>query len=641
MIRIVLLLLLASRAFAAPADQITPKVLPMPAPTAWKPEGCRSVPFLHPVELERTAFHRAHGDLESTNEVDLAYPPTFARQWAAEPNLFQVTTPSFDGAGNVYMTPLFPHEPVLLVSLDATTGARRFSVPLGPGERGGGAAPVVLRDPDSGDEVVYVNRYDHVLAIRTDGSVFWDMPTGLPPVTASDQSGIGLAWVPNADAIVGLTRDGYVFLLDRRTGAQLMTAPYRLPGEKTPSVPSTAPPALAAQVDALLAPLVAFPSGGVVDLIQVLLGGNSKVANNLSVDPRTNRLWIASSARDGEDGTVDGVSELGAIYRYDVVRDGAAWTLAEVCHRNFEGGSASTPTLARNGTRVYLGDNVGALIAIDAETCTQAWAEPLDSQIFGSIAAASDNDEVYAASAGGIFQVFDEGDRGRRGWTAALDLYDVPASLPGYIGLNVLLTGIGANGLFVQTGVGIRPGAQTLPVRTGIAHLDRLTGQARWFADGLEESLAAMSTGPDGALYLSHSPLRRAFSLALGLTTQPLVGGMSKWGATRFDLLARDAACAAADRGANASTERTTCPDSAAADLVQVGHLRSQMIDAVGRAQTAGTLDAGIARRVQKLDKRLRREPQRTTPATISRLHKKTARTLGRVCRLLTSGKER
>src|SRR5262249_36181367 len=69
-------------------------------------------------------------------------------------------------------------------------------------------------------------------------------------------------------------------------------------------------------------------------------------------------------------------------------------------------------------------------------------------------------------------------------------------------------------------GGGSRLGA--LPVRTGIAHVDRLTGATRWFADGLEESLGAMSTGPDGALYLPHAPLRRAFSLALGLTTEPL-----------------------------------------------------------------------------------------------------------------------
>ena len=68
------------------------------------------------------------------------------------------------------------------------------------------------------------------------------------------------------------------------------------------------------------------------------------------------------------------------------------------------------------------------------------------------IAAASDGAELFAASANGIFQVFDDGDHGRRGWTAALDLYDIPPDLTGYGGMNLLLTGIGANGLLIQSG---------------------------------------------------------------------------------------------------------------------------------------------------------------------------------------------
>jgi outer membrane protein assembly factor BamB len=496
-------------ALASPADRITPRLLAVPGVTGWRPVGCRSVPFSDPVLPPRTAFRRAHGDLEGDNEVTLAYAPVFERTWIAEPSIYQVTTPAFDGAGNLYMTPLLPHEPILLISLEPGTGARRFVVPLEPGDLGGGAAPMVLRDPDAGSEVVYVNAYDRVLAVRTDGTTVWSVPTGLGPVTTSDQGPIGLTWVPNADSIVALMRDGFVVLLDRRTGAPVLPAPFLLPGERTPPRPSTIPASLAATVGALLQPLAAFPSGfDVLDLINVLLGGDSKVANNLSVDGVNGRLWIASSARDGEDGHVDGVSELGAVYRYDVVPARSGWTLAEVCHHNFEGGSASTPTLAQNGTRIYLGDDAGALIAIDTNDCSEAWSVPLDSQIFGSIAAASDGRELYAASAGGIFQVFDDGASGRRGWTAALDLYDVPADLSGYGGMNLLLAGIGANGLLIQAGVGIRTGMQALPVRTGIVHVDRLTGAPRWFADGLEESLGAMSTGPDGALYLPHSPRR-------------------------------------------------------------------------------------------------------------------------------------
>jgi hypothetical protein len=176
-------------------------------------------------------------------------------------------------------------------------------------------------------------------------------------------------------------------------------------------------------------------------------------------------------------------------------------------------------------------------------------------------------------------------------------------------------------------------------VRTGIAHVDRLTGAARWFADGLEESLGAMSTGPDGALYLPHAPLRRAFSLALGLTTEPLVGGVSKWSATRHDLLARDAVCAAADRAANAATHRADCPESAIADLTQVDALRSQMLAAAERAVAAGELRAGDGRRVRRLAAKVRRLPVRQSATTATRYHRKAAHALGRACRLLSAAR--
>ncbi|HEY8514462.1 MAG TPA: PQQ-binding-like beta-propeller repeat protein [Candidatus Binatia bacterium] len=640
-----------------PAERITPRPLPIPGRTEWRPQGCRSVPPSHPVLTPRTAFRRAHGDLESSDEVLLAYPPVFEREWIAEPQLYQVTTPSFDRAGNLYMSPLLPHEPILMLSLDARTGERRFVVPLGSGDRGGGVVPLVLRDPESGDDVIYAHGYQRVVAVRSDGRVVWDAPTGLGPATTAVQSPIGLAWEPVSDAIVGLTRDGFLFLLDRRTGTALLPAPLQLPGEPSPPQESEVSPELAAQVDALLAPLVAFtPGRGVRDLIQVLLGGSSEIANNLSVDARRGRLWIAATARDDADGTIDGVSELGALYRFDVVRDGARVELVEACHHTFSGGSASTPTLGQDGTRVYLGDDAGALLALEAEDCSEAWRVPLDSQIFGSIAAGSDGRELFAASARGVFQVFDEGTHGRRGWTAALDLYDVPDDLGGYGGINLLLTGIGANGLLLQSGVGLMTATQSLPVRTGIVHLDRLTGLPRWFADGLEESLGAMSTGEDGALYLPQAPLRRAFSLAIGITNEPLIGGVSKWSSTRDDLLARDAACAAADRAANALAHAAECPDSAAADAEQVEVLRRQMQDAVERALGRGELSSSVARRVRALaalaaagdgspllagdDQPLalsavRRPGQGLDAAGVARFHRRAADALGRACRLL------
>ena len=444
--------------------------------------------------------------------------------------------------------------------------------------------------------------------------------------------------MPTADGIVGLTRDGFVTLVDRRTGAQLLSAPYELPGERTPPTGRVIAQPVLDGAAALLAPMIEFPDGfSLGDLVEVLLGGSSKVANNLSVDPRTGRLWIATSAPDAEDGTVDGVSALGAVYRYDVVPDGPRWALQEVCHRSFTGGSASTPTLGQNGTRVYLGDSEGALIALDAEDCHEAWRVPLDSQIFGSIAASSDGHELYAASAAGIFQVFDDGATGRRGFTAALDLYDIPPGFPSsYAGMNLLLTGVGANGLLIQAGFGLRNATQALPSQTGIVHVDRLTGQPRWFAPGLEESLGAMSTGPDGALYMPQAPLRRAFAAAVGLTSQALVGGVSKWSSTRDDLVARDAACAGADRAANAATLGATCPASALADVTQVDALRAQMLTAADQAVADGAVTSRTGRRLRRAGARVRQPPVEPTAQNVSRYHRRAARALARACRVLS-----
>lgn len=44
---------------------------------------------------------------------------------------------------------------------------------------------------------------------QDDGEVLWDVATGLGAAATAAQSPIGIAWVPKADAIVGLTRDGF------------------------------------------------------------------------------------------------------------------------------------------------------------------------------------------------------------------------------------------------------------------------------------------------------------------------------------------------------------------------------------------------------------------------------------------------
>ena len=66
--------------------------------------------------------------------------------------------------------------------------------------------------------------------------------------------------------------------------------------------------------------------------------------------------------------------------------------------------------------------------------------------------------------------------------------------------------------------------------------------RVRWFSGGLDETVAVMSTGPDGALCIGNSPLRRLFMgcvSSLGLIPVPVpaaVGGITKYTPDRYDL---------------------------------------------------------------------------------------------------------
>jgi outer membrane protein assembly factor BamB len=585
----------------------TPKTFPTPARTAWTPVGCRTVGSTDTVFASRAAWRNLHSDEVNTDEVSIAYAPLFTADWVAEPGTWNPTGPVFDDAGNLYFTPLRPYESVALVSLDPATGARRWSIPNTTGAPVGSGTPMVLDDPDHpGEQIVYVGLYDRAFAVRTDGSVLWDVPTGL---TGPTRVGVfGVNYHPGADAIVGITQDGWIWALDRKTGVPVLTAPFQLPGEKSPpGTPLVAPPSLLACVQTQLSTLMDTTGLTVQQLVDILLGNGVEVANFFSIDPATGRLWVGATAPDAEDGTVDGVSALGALYALDLVPNGLAWDVSEACHRSFVGGSASTVALRRDGSRAYVGDNVGNLIAIDG-TCADVWSVALDGQITGSVGVAADNGEIYASTATAIYQVIDHGPTAAVAWTANLDVFDLPAGLQTF---NQDLAGIGANAIAFQAGAAIVLGTQRFTVTTGMGLLDRATGQVRSFAPGLDETVAVMSTGPDGALYIGNSPIRHPFAYCLnqmGLVATPVaapIGGIRKYAPQREDLLLRDAACAAADRAKNAVRQRRVCPLSVEADRVQVAELLRQASAAAASALAAGDLTAVEK---DKVDRRITHE---------------------------------
>ncbi|MDH4040915.1 MAG: hypothetical protein OEV88_09705, partial [Gammaproteobacteria bacterium] len=162
-----------------------PKVFGPPAKTQWKPVGARAA-GQHGYEIipEPTKWNAIHVDVANSDSVWVAAAPMFELDWVAEPAYFVGNGPLFDNEGNLYFSPQFYHgERVVLVSLDAVTGKRRWAIPATEDIQAGSAA-FILNDPENaGSQIIYIVGYDRVMALRPDGSTVWSNATGasLPP----------------------------------------------------------------------------------------------------------------------------------------------------------------------------------------------------------------------------------------------------------------------------------------------------------------------------------------------------------------------------------------------------------------------------------------------------------------------------
>ncbi len=583
----------------------TPKEFDPPGKTDWVPEGCRDVQATHPALPTREAWRTLHADGVNSDEVSTAAAPVFEHDWIGEPNMWVSNAGVFDAQGNECIVPHLNNEGLVLLSLDAADGSRRWAV---SGTGLGFGAPLILNNPAvPGEEVVYRGLYDHAVAVKTDGTVVWDLPTGLTlPPDPKDQLTVGINYVPGIDALVTATRDGHLCMQDRASGV-LLAQPHRLPGSPAPppGLITSIPEAISQMLqDSITEEITALLGGSLPPgmdgelLVTYLLGGGDVVSNFFSVDPRTDRIWIAATAPDEADGTMDDVSEYGAIYGLDPVFNGAAYELVEACHRYFEAGSASTPALRADGERIYVGDGIGGLLAIDSE-CQDVWSYHVGDQLIGSVGVSSDNGELYVATNMDIYKIIDMGTYAVQGWRANLEAYDPGL---GQSNTNLNLYAITANGVGFQAGAGYFVFGFALPLSTGVGLLDRETGQIRYFVDGLEETVGTIHMAPDGAILVGNSPVRRAISRSLFPDmTPPIVGGVSKFTPVRLDLLVRDAVCAAADRALNAHAVSGTCPDSAAADILQIHELIAQCRGGLTCAVAAGDLTQTEADNIEAL----------------------------------------
>lgn len=570
----------------------------LPAVTEWKPEGLRTASLQpRPAAIPRPdGFHTMHASTANSDEIWSAVAPAFELDWVAETELYVPEGPTYDNAGNLYFSPSNPREDVSLVSLDRQTGKRRWAI---PGKGPGCGAPLVLDDPEHpGTQLIYHSTYTEAMALRADGSTVWRVPTGLvaPPVLQGQRSQThvwGMNYLPQADALVAVTMDGWVYVHDRKSGAPLLAQPFQLPGV-VPTVSHTrrVPDWLVRRADAETTAVFGETGDGLglfTSVLDVIYGNGVRVANFFAIDPNSGSLFIAATAPDEQDGKLDGHADNGALYRLELVAGESGGRELKVADRYyFEGGTGSTPTVSEDGAWVVVSDDNGNVIALDAQL-KERWRVNVGDQVAASIAVSANNSEMYAVTASDIVKLHNDGDSARIVWRATLDAF------PGYTNFNALTPTIAANGIVVSVAGGRRVGRTQIASAYGMGLLDRETGRLRWFSVGREESIAVTSVGPDGEIYIGSSPIRRAVARGLfGDRLPPLVGGIQHYRPVHRELLARDAICAAAAlaRRREATPDRTPAESASRRDdLAQISLLAAQARRALPAARAAGDLD--------------------------------------------------
>jgi hypothetical protein len=486
-------------------------------------------------------FYALHGDTHNSDELSVNVSHGVQWLWTAEPDLYVAEGPTEDSDGNIYFSPIGPKENLILVSLEPESGSRRWAVPAdSEALSAGGGAPLILNDPHNpGQQIIYIGVYHRAVALKQDGTVIWDVSTGLEepilgPGELDARHVFGLNYQPQSDALVGLTAAGEVYVLDRESGKQLLEQPHEIEG--APGKSETGGPAesVTARVDDKLASVFGeldHGRGRFSSIIQALFGGGYKVSNYFAIDKNSGRIFVAATAPDEADGQLDGVSGYGSLYAFDLVQnEDGFYQLITAARRDFTGGTGASPALSSDGTRVYTADNDHHVLAFDRDL-NPLWSIELGENIPASISISSKSNDLYAVSLQNIYKLIDNGDHAELAWQSDLDMFP---ELGPWKNFNMTTATIVSNGVAVVVGAGFSDGNFTLPVRYGAGLLDSETGKLLSYNPVREESVSVTMISADGGYYLANSPVRRAVARTVfGPLVRPLTGGISRYAPIR------------------------------------------------------------------------------------------------------------
>ncbi len=298
----------------------------------------------------------------------------------------QGLAPSVGPEGNLYATTLYGPSTARtgchLYALDGRTGERLWCSDR-LNDRAVASQPLVDRD-----ENLYVGDNRAMHSFTRDGEHRWERPIEGFPLSAQ--------FTPDG-RLLFITHIGRIYVLDRRDGTPVIDG-YRM-------------------LDVTYEPRP-------FDYLDCFTGsseGSCYCANTPAVDLDTGNFFFTLT--DPGDLDDDGVPRTRLVaMRYTVCPEPRIDFLWETGADNgLVGGSATSPALSADGTRIYVNDNAGNLHALNACDGTAAWSEPypLGFVPVGSPSVSREGLIIPQASfdAGRLTAIADMGDHGQMAWS--------------------------------------------------------------------------------------------------------------------------------------------------------------------------------------------------------------------------------
>jgi outer membrane protein assembly factor BamB len=210
-------------------------------------------------------------------------------------------------------------------------------------------------------------------AFDADGNVLWETPIVGVPLSAQFTA---------EGRLIFVTHVGHIYVLDRRSGEPVRPTVELVPGASWDPAAGMAACARGTE--------------------------DCPAANTLAVDPDTGRFFFTFWAPGAEQAGIRAM-------QYTEDPEPAItplWT-----NDSLPGGSASSPDLSPDGSRIYVNDNVDSVHALDAGTGQEIWSFPIGYASGGSPSTSPDG--LIMPAGGGqspLLAIRDTGDEGELAW---------------------------------------------------------------------------------------------------------------------------------------------------------------------------------------------------------------------------------